>query len=1214
MAVKYTSDQQRVIDERGANILVSAAAGSGKTAVLVERILKIITDKEHPVDIDRLLVVTFTNAAAAEMRERIHDAILRKLQDTPEDTNLAKQAILVHHAQITTIDSFCRFILMNHFQEIGLDPGFSVGDPGQMQLLAKDTMERVMERACAKTTWYEGSDEDFINLCDVFAKKGRDDMVMNLAERLYQFVMSLPWPEKWLREALQDYEAATLEEFLMLPFIQEGERNARRLLQELVDSYTKGIEICQEGAGPEAYIPLFEAERQSLADSLNTNSYEALAQAVLSITFDRLPTVRKGTADDEKKLQAKNIRDEAKKQVGNLKDTFFFEDVALMWEDMQAAGRILRPLIYLTLDFMREFAAKKEKEGLIDFHDMEHFALKILVDADGAPTGTARLYQDFYEQIMIDEYQDSNEVQELLLSVISREWGERPNRFMVGDMKQSIYKFRMARPEIFLEKYARYQADKKQNVRIDLKQNFRSRAQVVDFVNAVFYPLMCQEVGGITYDDNAALYVGAEYPEAADGKQDYFRPELLIFEKKKEQTNTSEELSNQEGEARMIGKRIKELMKDGLVADGAGGLRDVHYSDMVVLVRSTTGLMEELQKVLVREGIPASIPSRTGYFSANEVQILLKLIEVIVNPNQDIALAAVLKSPFGGFDDNELACIGAIRKEEQESLSFYEKLCLWGTEKGNAFVEKLDRYRALSKTEAVHDLLYEILRENRYLDYVTALPAGAIRKANVEMLLQKALEYENSQMHGLFGFLRYMKQLEKYEVDYGEGSEENGDSVRIMTIHKSKGLEFPICFVAGLSKRFNRRDLTGSMLLDTDMGVGMEYRNLDTRVIRRTIKQKIVADKMKRDETGEELRVLYVAMTRAKEKLILTGTLDDVEKVQEDCRAGNLGELEKAVQERKVRSGAILGASGFMRMIMEVLSLYGDCEEKLPQMKIYHEDDLQIADAVQSLQREGGRKLLLQSLQQSGNTVPTSEIAMELSKRIHFPYPHENLKGLYTKTSVSELKLAALHEDEQTQVIFETEREEAVVPEFRKEKKEAGGATRGSAYHRLLELLDFEKFLSCENREQLLKELRVQEAAILTERTMSQQEIALVSEEKILSFLQSDAAVDMGKAAEKGMLFKEQPFVMELPARRVNPDFPKEETVLIQGIIDVYYIRDGKVTLLDYKTDRVAKKEDLIKRYQTQLDYYKEALERLTGQEVAEVLIYSFAFSKSLAI
>lgn len=1205
--MEFTTDQKKVITARNHNVLVSAAAGSGKTAVLVERILGLITDREKPVDIDRLLVVTFTNAAAAEMRERIHRTILKRLEENPDDELLKRQSVLINHAMITTIDSFCHYILMNHFQDISLDPGFSVLDPGKMKWMQKKAMEKTMEKA------YMEKEPEFINLTNAFSVKGRDFPIEDMVYQIFSFVMSKPYPEKWLKETMEDYEIADVDDFCQTGFMQALLSEAHSEIRGYIGNYDQILFLCTEGEGPEVYGEVLNSERETLNRILSCTGYDAMFRELQNMEFKRLPAAKKDSCDEQVKARVQAIRSLVKDRIKKMKEQFFYEPAAALFEDMTYAGALLRPLLKLTLSFMEQFAADKRRENVIDFSDMEHFALQILVDADGGPTQTALWYQKHFEAVMIDEYQDSNDVQELLLSTISREYDASPNRFMVGDMKQSIYRFRMARPEIFMEKYNRYGKEVENTCeRIELKQNFRSRSSVLKLVNDVFYPLMHPDVGGIIYDDAAALYPGADYTEDESGD---YTPELLLYEKKDENGETTE-LSSSEGEAYLIAHRIKQLMRETKVTNKATGqLRDMRYDDIVILTRSIGSLENKLEEVLKKEGIPVTIPSKTGYFSALEIRILLQYMEVCVNPFRDIPLAAVLKSPLFGFTDDELSEIALISSDDGTKLSYYEKLKLYENGKATAFLEELDEMRLLSKTESVHDFLYQLLRRHRYLEYVSALPAGGSRRETVEMLLSQAKTYEQSRMHGLFGFLQYMKQLEKYEIDYGSGSEECINTVRIMTIHKSKGLEFPVCFVSGLAKRFNRRDINGSLLLHTDLGIGLEYRNYHEKFRRTTIKQQWIARQQLVDSMGEELRVLYVALTRAKEKCILTGTVSDYQDTFEKC--------EQIVGNEMVDGQLILESTSYLKLLFYVMAVKKD--EKLFDVFVVHEDELMLNRADETIRERLKKDAFLQMIQ-----AVSDDRSAALMEKTAYEYPHKELEGLYNKTSVSELKHAALHEDEQTEVIFDTEQEKQVIPEFMKEETKVAGSTRGSAYHRFMELLDFAELAAeyrnddaCEKEkdythrdytdiftEKLKYNLIKQKKRILSEKLMPESDLKLLDERKIIAFFESLLAKKMMEADGKHLLFKEQPFVMEIPAKRVNEKFPEEETMLIQGIIDAYYEEDGRIYLMDYKTDRVSEKEELVRRYKLQLDYYKEALERITGKEVAGVYIYSFHFSE----
>lgn len=1218
--MEFTNDQKKVITIRNHNVLVSAAAGSGKTAVLVERILGIITDEDNPVDIDRLLVVTFTNAAAAEMRDRIYKAIMVRLEANPEDLNLQRQSVLVNHAMITTIDSFCRFILMNHFQEIDLDPGFEIGDPGKMKLMQKESMKAVMELAYSgdEEEFYDGFHKDFLQLVNAFSSKAQDTKIVDMVEQIFQFAESKPYPDQWMLMALSDYENMDEDRIGESPFFQELCQEIQRELAVLDRYYDLMISLCCGMGGPEVYVELLTKEKEIIDNLLCQKEYEGLYSAISQMTFEKLPNAKKGSCDEDVKSKVQAFRNLVKDRIKKLQGEYFFESGADMVRDIKKTGVLLKPLIYLTMAFERQFGEDKKKENVIDFSDMEHFALKILVK-DNAPTEIAKWYQNYFETIMIDEYQDSNDVQELLLSVISREFSEHPNRFMVGDMKQSIYKFRMARPEIFLEKYNTYGSDEATLCeRIDLKQNFRSRRNVLNLVNALFYPLMHADVGGIVYDDAQALYQGAQY-EGDDSEEEVaFLPELLLFEMTDE-NGAKSELKAAEGEACMIAGKIKELMEHAMVTDKeTQQLRKVEYNDIVILVRSIGDLALKLQEILKKEGIPTTIPSKTGYFSASEIQILLQYLEVCINPYRDISMAAVLKSALFHFTDEELAQIAVIRSEEKdESLSLYEKMQHSESAHVKSVLAEIEKMRLLSKTESVHDFLYAIIRKHRYLDYVSALPAGGGRKENVEMLLQQAKTFENARMYGIFDFLQYMKQLEKYEIDYGSGSEDNTNSVHLMTIHKSKGLEFPICFVSGLAKNFNRKDIGSNLLLHADHGIGLEFRDYKTRVKRHTIKQRWIARKQLIDSMGEELRILYVALTRAKEKCILTGTINDYEDKMNKAMQLVETEMHLEASKRQLDGKLIVESTNYLKLILYALAIYSDDPNAycLPKIQIFHENDFELFEMEKQLEDCAKKELFTQLMQKEDE-----KKAKDLIEKITYQYPHAELEGLYNKTSVSELKHAAIEEDENTVIVFDTDSEKQTVPQFMKEKVEVLGATRGSAYHRLMQLLDFKQFAACvtndaEQNQSLINAcLQAQKQDILNNHYMQQSDMDLIDDRKIIAFFESTLAREMVEADCRGMLFKEQPFVMEIEAERLDKKFPKEETMLIQGIIDAFYEKDGVIYLMDYKTDRVSRKEDLIDRYRIQLDYYKEALQRTMGKEVVCVEIYSFHFQEEIEL
>lgn len=1253
MGISFTEKQQRVIDARGRNLLVSAAAGSGKTAVLVERIVKMVSDSEHPVDIDRLLVVTFTNAAASEMRERISKALNDRLAADPENEHLQRQTTLLHNARITTIDSFCLFVLRNQFHTIGLDPGFRIAEEGEGRLMRQDVLAEVLE-AC-----YAAGKPEFLNCMEYFSLGSRDTAVEEIVLKLYDFAMSTPFPEKWLEERKRDYDVAADEGvpaeadaviFEKIPWVADLMRQTRLLLEGCAAKLSEAIHLCEEPDGPYMYGGLLEREREMVEGILRKcqggngrgdsaceeqgrqDSYDALYTTFGTLHFDRLPSKKDETVSAVKREIAKNLRTEVKEQFGDLQKKYFFRTKEQILQQMAVCGGAVGALVDLALAFKEAFDAKKRDKNILDFDDIEHFALSILVKEEDdrcVPTETALEYRNYFHEILIDEYQDSNLVQEYILSCISGEDEGRYNRFMVGDVKQSIYKFRLARPELFLEKYEAYgrQQMDGQAEKIDLHQNFRSRIEVLNSTNTVFGQIMGKDVGGIVYDDLAALHAGAVYP-AQTGNPN--ATELLLY-----RTDAKpDDISAKEQEAYGVAIKIKELMREFRVTDKeSGALRQLTYRDIVILLRTTSGWDEIFKRVLEEEGIPVHMTSRTGYFAASEVQELLHFLRILDNPLQDIPLYGVMHAYLGGFDEDEIALVRASypkKKYLYDALKAYESLVqdkLAG--KIRIFLDRINCYRGLSAYLSVQELLQTILRETDYLNYVAVKPEGNKRRANVEMLLVKAADYEKTSYFGLNHFLRYMEQLEKYEVDYGEAGlkDENADVVRIMSIHKSKGLEFPVCFVSGLAKGFQTKDVNSHLVLDIDAGIGVDYVNPEIRVRGRDLRRNVIAQKLKVDNLAEEMRILYVAMTRAKEKLILTGTVKAVDKLM-----ASLLPLQQK-KETLLPYDVLLGSGNFLDLILYALArnhcmdgIYQECglEPGLANPLYGCEMDIRVSlfgweDTVEEkldevVRMEEAKHSLLMS---DGKKDVDTMLMTYMSDRFSDQYPHENLQNLYTKTTVSELKMAGMQEE--TDFSFKMYEEETVVPYlpgFLEKDEHVSGSMRGSAFHKVMELFDFTKLTKEVNTSQAaaVKLLEDQLADMRKKGRLPEEYYAVVSVPKIVKFLMSGVAFRMGEAARAGRLYKEQPFVMGLPADRLNSDFPQEETVLIQGIIDVFFEEGGKYILLDYKTDAVETAEQLARRYHVQLDYYAEALEQSSGYRDTEKILYSFKLGEEIRL
>ena len=1208
MAVTFTGEQRKVIELRDRNILVSAAAGSGKTAVLVERIIQMISDESNRIDIDRLLVVTFTNAAAAEMRERIGQAIDARLTQQPENEHLQRQAALLHNAQITTIDSFCLFVIRNNFNDIGLDPGFRVADEGEIRLLKQDVLSELLEEK------YSHKETTFLDCVEYFTGGSNDKLLEEYVERLYEFSMSHPWPEEWLMERKQDYLVMTAEEMEQSSWCLYMTEYIHTILEECAQKLSEAKELSQQPEGPWFYAQMLEQESEMLKDAARRESFGELYEIYDSIVFGRLPGKRDDSVNEDMKGQVQKIRNEVKKQIEEIRTDCFLLSPAQIFDRMKAAAEPVGALVELVLQFKEAFDRAKREENIIDFHDMEHFALKILLgrNPDGTCTaGPAALeYRQFFYEILIDEYQDSNLVQELLLSVISGEEEGRYNRFMVGDVKQSIYKFRLARPELFIEKYNCYTKEESERQRIDLHQNFRSRPEVLNSVNHIFTRIMGKRLGGVEYDEDAALRPGAEFPEYGRNET-----ETIIIGKDPESR-----LSVREQEAVVVADQIKELIREFQVTDRiTGKLRPVRYSDIVILLRTTSGWAEEFKGIFEKKGIPAYVSSGTGYFKTSEVRELLQLLHVLDNPLQDIPLYGTLKSFFGGFTEEELALV---RSSGGKNVFLYENIISFeGAEalrhKLDHFLTRLSQLRQKASYTPIHRLIQEILTQTGYLEYVLAKPGGRQRHANVEMLLTRAAAFEKTSYYGLFHFLRYVEQLEKYQVDYGEADilDEHADVVRIMSIHKSKGLEFPVCFVSGLAKRFNRQDTTGKLIADVDMGIGVDYVDSSLRLQSRTLRKNAIATKLKLDSLGEEIRILYVAMTRAREKMFLTGMVTDCDKQREELEL-----LHRVGDRGGAKFSALASAGSYLDFLLPCLT---NIRWVSPGESIMTEvrDSLRIMDAKQ--------KLLL--------SWPDNKLMTQMSKKFERTYPFGYLTDLFVKTTVSELKKTghdSLSEESMeellqgeggnrstmafTKVMYEEPEIVPYIPSFIKEKEGLSGTDRGSAYHKIMELLDFqylfETWEKYKDKQAVQEEIQRQMEEMERRGKITPVTREAVAETKIAGFLQTPLAVRMMKAAGAGRLYKEQPFVLGLPANRLNPSFPETETVLIQGIIDVFFLEDDNIVVADYKTDKVEDERELKKRYQVQLDYYAEALERLLGRKVREKIIYSFALNRAIEL
>ena len=1291
MAVKWTKEQEQVIGLRNRNILVSAAAGSGKTAVLVQRILGKVMDPEHPVDIDRLLIMTFTRAAAGEMRERIANALEDALGENPENEHLQRQTTLIHTAQITTIDGFCAYVIRNYFHLIGLDPGYRTGEEGELKLLQEDVMKELLE------AYYAKDQEKYKYFIECYAAGKSDEGIRDLIYSLYHAAMSNPYPDEWLEKCIDSYKNTDIESIKASEWMKLLWKNVLADLEQAKGLAEEARKLCFSPGGPYLYDDAISSDLLLIRDAQEkalTGDFDGTRAVLGSPAFARLSTKKpKEPVDDLLKEQVKALRENEKDILKDLGSRYFAvgeEELPLL---LECCREPVEMLVELTREFIRLYGEKKRAKNILDFTDMEHFALEILMErvADEGEAGyrmsqAARELSMKYDEVMVDEYQDSNLVQEMITTCVSGWAKKSKNIFMVGDVKQSIYRFRLARPELFMEKYKKYMLTDSEEQRIDLHKNFRSRSQVLSCANFIFRQIMGEDLGGIAYDEAAALYPGAVFPEGA--RDEFLSTEVLLVEKDSEELEDLREGQDaRELEALTISHRIQEMVgKEKILDKETGEYRPVRYGDIVILLRTASGWSETFTDVLSAHGIPVYAASKTGYFSALEVVTVLNYLQVCDNPLQDIPLAGVLRSPLAGCTTQELA---VIREEDPEGMLYESVLHFLGEEETNSadevqeavtgvgfneeipweeeyqtdlfdwerlqqeeaarekekrrklispedrdalqkklrgFISLLNEMRDLAVYTPVHELILEILRRTGYGNYAKALPNGAQRSANLAMLVEKAMDYEKTSYRGLFNFVRYIEHLQKYEVDYGEvnlsGAGEG--SVEIMTIHKSKGLEFPVVILAGMGKQFNFQDLNAKLLIHPDYGLGADAILPDRRMVVSTLNKQVIRRQLLEESLGEEIRVLYVALTRAKEKMILTGAVSNLDKELISLSHFRENQTELLPAETRLKGKnyldyvlPALARHRCMDSLYEKIGLFPTKENPLYedpaqfQVKRITAQMLTEAEVVDQATGQMEENLLEDW---DSEKVMDPGIREELDKRFGFVYPYEYRRDIPVKVTVSDLKKKSYHEDEEIEeaVYFEPDIV-PLVPRFIEEKTEAEeeftGAARGTAYHRVMECLEYGKTDTSQNLKEQIEEL-------VQNQKLSEVEAKCVRVSDIRGFVECDLGQRMKAAALKGRLFREQPFVISRSAAKIDESWDESERVLVQGIIDAYFLEDEEIVLVDYKTDYVRRGEEkkLIERYHTQLEDYGQALERMTRRRVKEKYIYSFALKKAILL
>lgn len=1228
--MKWTSAQQKVIDTKNKNILVSAAAGSGKTAVLVERIISIITDKDNPVNVDQMLICTFTKAAAAQMREKIEAAIEKLVMQNPNDVHIAKQACYIRNAQITTIDGFCTYLIRNYYDTIDLNPGCRIADDEELAVIMKEAAGNVLEN------WYERADafpddkecRDFLDCVCSISPNISDDYMEKAMMRMSIMASSHPLPYEWIDGIIKMHIPDSLTLLDEQPVIQVIFDFLECVIKDNITALTMACKLCESNGGPLAYLPAIESDIELYEQFLGVKSYEKIYEIYKTVQFERLKTIRKSEDVDESlKESVKNIRAGAKKSFESIMKKYYMMEPDRMLLVNGITSGMLVAIARLTRDYMAEYDRLKEKKKLLDFSDVEHLALKILT-VDGNPDNpseTALTLSRFYHEIFVDEYQDSNDVQEAILTSIVGKNNGYPHMFMVGDVKQSIYGFRMAKPDLFLEKARAFsdvdeQDDESDNVRIDLNLNFRSRSKVLDLCNFIFRKCMTDGFGKIEYTKREELYNGAQYFE-----YDNDDCELLIYDTGDEDM----ELTSMEGELRMIARRIKELVSDEngyMVADvdeeGNQIKRRATYSDIAILFRGVNAWLEQLGSVFESEGIPVYVENTTGYFYELEVRVMLNLLRIIGNPLDDIALVSVLRSPIGRFDNEELGAIRSIDKTcfMYEALKMYEQEGQLEhlKEKIAQFMDMLEHFREYSSYMSIHELLLKVYDESGYYECVLAMSNGYKRRSNLDILAGKAKTFENTGYSGLFGFVRMMDLTTSLTVDTKTPTyKAESNSVSIMTIHKSKGLEFPIVFVAGMGKNLNKADSRETVVLHPELGIGLDYVNFEHRVRIKTLQKSVIAKKIDFDNTDEEMRVLYVALTRAKEKLIMTGSC----KLKKELEKNSVLSYDEMPDTLPVTR--IMNLKSYMdivlmslmktdeiRRIMEENDIYIDTAGvgavKSPaQIKVYKEED--IRDSIEeNLIEDDIDSYLIRNFDTS---VVYNEEARNKLISLESIKAYESDNDYKTKLSVSELKHAKMLEEEEM---------DEVPVRSKKEDTAQAAAKRGTLYHKFFEVLPFEdagKYIDASKEEF---------SEFFNSVIAGCRQLAdfgdVIKEKDIRTFLKSPLAKRMQRAAMEGTLKREQPFFMGVRADEVYEGKPHDEMILIQGIIDAFFEEDGKIILMDYKTDstyglEAEQIEEMFEqRYATQLNLYAQSIEKAVGKSVVEKLIYSVSSGRVIKL
>ncbi len=1190
----FTDNQLQAINERDKNILVSAAAGSGKTTVLAERIVnKIINDK---VDIDRLLVVTFTKDAAEEMKERIIKRVNIELEKDGNNSFLAEQLIRINKAQISTIDAFCLKVVKNNFKVLDIDPNFRIGDKGELDILTDEALESFLDK------YYEANNEEFINLVDAFTKGANDDKFKEIFLKIYFKAQNLPYPKMWLKNAYKQFEIKDKEDFFDTEIFKKLISYIKDVLEEILIIYEKIKVLCEEELNflenannektLEGVLTLDFNIYNHMLNCIKNEKYSLLIDNIYS--FKLKPWNKTFLKDNlDLKEEIKDLRDLCKGFFNDIVvKKFFKKPIEDIIEDIKIIYPVINTLCNLIIDFDDYIMDIKKEKNIYTFSDIAHFCLNILIK-DNEITNVAKGYKEKFEEIIIDEYQDSNSIQELMLSSISKD-----NRFMVGDIKQCIYRFRQANPGIFNEKYNGYFNGDLAGVRIDLNANFRSNEQVIDSINLIFENIMCEKLGQVSYDDKAKLYKGLK----ENKEHNIEKCELNIIDCSKAMENMQDtnliDIANDEIEANFICKKIKQLFdNDKMVFDKSiGGYRKIEYKDIVILMRSKSNF-DTFSKVLSENNIPVYTEENNGFYDFTEIRTIINILNILVNPLQDYPLIGTMYCPIFNFSSNELLEIKLFSNEKifyNNILKFIENgdnICL--KNKCIKFIEKINNWQNLSKSLSINELLSYIYEDSNYYNYIGLLENGNIRQANLYSLLEKAVSFEETNLHGLFNFITYINKF-KLVSDEGKASilSKNENVVKIMTIHKSKGLEFPVVFLANLYKKFNKSDSREAILFDEEYMFGLTiFNSISKNEVRRkisSIQKSIISYKNKVESYSEEMRILYVALTRAKENLILTGCINkDFETTLKKMENLILPGFDYILPTYFLNEGI---ADNYLAWVYAAIKNFD--KQNIWQLNFNNYEDIinsEIDNKMINKVSKEKSKIFYELL----NTKYNDD---EINKNLSWQYDNMIAQKLSSTLSVSEIK--RIYQTKFLDYLKPYDNTNISLPKFYTlSKEELTPMEIGSIYHKILENIDFN--INDKDRINCLLNSLI-DKNILTHKEIEQIDINI-----ILAFLNSDLSRRIAKA---NLVKRETAFTIGLKANEIYTDKELENVennILVSGIIDLYFEEDNELVLVDYKTDKTKSKKELLNRYKNQLEIYKKALEKASGKKVKECIIYS---------